>query len=321
MIIRILGAESLGVRSLCCSVELKDRKVIIDPGVALGWSRYGHLPHPFQVAIGADIRAAILRELHTATDVVISHFDGDHTPLLAPNPYQLGIEEARDDLSRCRLWAKGPGRSSPTQQRRRKELEEALGTHLLAAEGTQQGPLAFSAPVPHGQQDANEHTVMMTRIEEDGLTFVHASDMQLLDPVAVERILQWEPKIVLVSGPPLYRHRSPSLDSLKQRARKNALALFRSVDTLIIDHHLVRSQEGTVWLEEVSHAAGKRVLCAADFMNRARLLLEAWRQKLYSWLPVPEHWHERYGAGAANLNPYRRKGWEVLIEHGMVKPH
>ncbi|MBN1656225.1 MAG: hypothetical protein JXA30_20820 [Deltaproteobacteria bacterium] len=62
MIIRKLGTESLGVRGLCCSVELKDRKVVIDPGVALGWSRYGYLPHPFQIAIGAGIRAAIVRE-------------------------------------------------------------------------------------------------------------------------------------------------------------------------------------------------------------------------------------------------------------------
>jgi predicted metallo-beta-lactamase superfamily hydrolase len=320
MIIRILGAESLGVRSLCCSVELKDRKVVIDPGIALGWSRYGYLPHPFQIAIGAGIRAAILRELSTATDVVISHFDGDHIPLLDPNPYQLGIDEAHDDLSRCRLWAKGPGRSPPTQQRRRKHIEEALGTDLRGAEGVREGPMAFSAPVPHGRQDADDHTVMMTRIEEDGLTFVHASDLQLLDPVAIERISQWKPTIVLVSGPPLYRHTSSSLDALKQRARENALDLLRGVDTLVIDHHLLRSEEGTTWLEELRHATGKRVLCAADFMNRARLFLEGWRQKLYSWLPVSEHWHERYEAGTVDFGSYRRNGWEVLIEKGMVKP-
>jgi predicted metallo-beta-lactamase superfamily hydrolase len=320
MIIRLLGTESLGVRGLCCSVELKDRKVVIDSGVALGWSRYGYLPHPFQVAIGAGIRTTILRELRTATDVVISHFHGDHTPLLNPNPYQLGIEEARDRLSRCRLWVKGPDRSSPAEQRRRKDLEETLGTHLPAAEGAREGPLTFSELVLHGQQGAGEHTVMMTRIEEDGLTFVHASDMQLLDPVAVERILQWKPTVVLVSGPPLYRHTSSSLDELKQRARKNALTLSRSVDILIIDHHLLRSGEGAAWLDEVGRAAEGRILCAADFMNRARLLLEAWREELYSRLPVSEHWHERYAAGAADLDPYRRGGWALLLEKGMVKP-
>lgn len=32
MIVKILGAESLGVRGLSCLVELKDRKIFITPG-------------------------------------------------------------------------------------------------------------------------------------------------------------------------------------------------------------------------------------------------------------------------------------------------
>ena len=62
MIIKILGAESLGVRGLSCSVELKNRKIFIDPGIALGWSRHGFLPHPFQVAIGRGIRKKMIEE-------------------------------------------------------------------------------------------------------------------------------------------------------------------------------------------------------------------------------------------------------------------
>lgn len=106
MIVKILGAESLGVRGLFCVVELKNRKICIDPGIALGWSRQGFLPHPFQIAVGADIRENIIDELKDATDVIISHFDGDHCPLLHPNPFQLGIEEVKDSLSQCRIWAK-----------------------------------------------------------------------------------------------------------------------------------------------------------------------------------------------------------------------
>jgi hypothetical protein len=89
MIIKILGSESLGVRGLSCSVELKNRKIFIDPGIALGWSRYGFFPHPFQIAIGAGIREKIIEELKNASDVIFSHFDGDHCPLYNPNPYQL----------------------------------------------------------------------------------------------------------------------------------------------------------------------------------------------------------------------------------------
>lgn len=34
--LEIIGAESLGVRSLCCLVTLPDRRIVIDPGVVLG---------------------------------------------------------------------------------------------------------------------------------------------------------------------------------------------------------------------------------------------------------------------------------------------
>lgn len=56
MHIDILGAESLGVRGLCCVVEAKGRKIVIDPGLALGYQREGLLPHPAQVAVGERIR-------------------------------------------------------------------------------------------------------------------------------------------------------------------------------------------------------------------------------------------------------------------------
>jgi len=54
--IEILGAESLGVRGLSCVVDVEDRKIVIDPGLALGYHRYGLLPHPAQVAVGEQVR-------------------------------------------------------------------------------------------------------------------------------------------------------------------------------------------------------------------------------------------------------------------------
>jgi hypothetical protein len=80
--IEILGTESLGVRGLCCVVKTKDRKIIIDPGVALGYRRRGQLPHPVQVAASERTRRLIEEALVDATDVVISHYHGDHHPLV-----------------------------------------------------------------------------------------------------------------------------------------------------------------------------------------------------------------------------------------------
>ena len=85
MRIEILGTESLGVRGLSCVVEAGERKIVIDPGVALGYNRHGLLPHPLQVAVGEVVRQKIIRAMADATDIVFSHFHGDHVPLVDAN--------------------------------------------------------------------------------------------------------------------------------------------------------------------------------------------------------------------------------------------
>jgi hypothetical protein len=40
-------------------------------------------------------------------------------------------------------------------------------------------------------------------------------------------------------------------------------------------------------------------MCAADFMRKPRLLLEADRKRLYEKMPVPDKWHEDYAKGKA----------------------
>ncbi|RKZ45363.1 MAG: hypothetical protein DRQ48_07095 [Gammaproteobacteria bacterium] len=80
MTIEIIGAESLGVRGLCCLVTTKTRRIVIDPGVALGYVRHGLLPHPCQIVIGARVRRRIIEALSQATDVIFSHMHGDHVP-------------------------------------------------------------------------------------------------------------------------------------------------------------------------------------------------------------------------------------------------
>lgn len=128
MEIEILGAESLGVRGLSCVVTVDDHRLVIDPGLALGYQRQGLLPHPAQVAIGERVRKRIVA----------------------------------------------------------------------------------------------------------------------------------------------------------------ALRLAESIGTLILDHHLLRCEEGLAWLDRLAAATGHRVICAADFMGQPRCLLEAQREQLYEEMPVPE---------------------------------
>jgi predicted metallo-beta-lactamase superfamily hydrolase len=303
MHIEILGAESLGVRGLCCLVEIEDRRIVIDPGLALGYQRDGLLPHPAQVAVGEQARRRIIAALEDATDVVMSHFHGDHVPLPDANPYQLQAQRVAPLCRTTRLWAKGTEGLSPSMVHRRAILAETLGREIPNAEGQGNGVLCFSPPMPHGRPHSHLGTVMMTRIESEGVVFAHASDIQLLGDRAVSLLLDWRPDIALVGGPPLYLSKLSS----EQRAVAwaNAKRLARHVDTLILDHHLLRCEEGLSWLDRLSSETGQPVVCAADFMGEPRCLFEAWRAQLYEEMPVPTGWHEAYARGDAHTECYQ----------------
>jgi predicted metallo-beta-lactamase superfamily hydrolase len=299
--IEILGCESFGARSLACIVKTDERTILIDPGVALARLRSGLLPHPKEVSAAFRIREKVLSAFGQATDVVISHYHGDHMPMKAEDPYQLPTA-ALPSLEGINFWCKGPEKISSLSLKRRHELSKFLGFSLPASEGMKSGIMEFSSPVSHGAKEKGFGTVMMTRICEGDEVFVHASDIQLLDMEAVLKVLAWKPTIVFASGPPIYlSHRIPDVE---KEALKNALVLARNVDTLILDHHLLRSFEGYRWLKELNGTVNNRVLCAAEFMGRSPDLLEAQRKNLYEKTPVPPDWHEAYAKGKAGFEEF-----------------
>lgn len=302
MSLEIIGAESLGVRSLCCLVTLPHRRIVIDPGLALGYWRHGLLPHPLQVAIGRRIREKILQALNSATDVVFSHFHGDHVPLIKANPYQLSVQALPSRFRELHCWSKSDVDLTAEMSKRFHDLEELLGTNMQIAEGLSEGPLSFSRAVPHGTADSHMGTVMMTRIEMGPQVFVHASDIQLLDASTVDLVIDWQPDVLLAAGPPLYLDRLRKAE--RQRAWDNALRLAKGIENVIIDHHLMRSEEGLVWLDALSATVGKKVYCAADYMGRKRCLLEAERVRLYEEMPVPDGWHDNYARGRQDPDEY-----------------
>jgi predicted metallo-beta-lactamase superfamily hydrolase len=302
MSLEIIGAESLGVRSLCCLVSLPNRSIVIDPGVSLGYVRKGLLPHPLQIAVGRRVREKILQSLSNATDVVFSHFHGDHVPLVDANPYQLSIHSLPSRFRELRCWSKSDDDLSADMNKRFHDLAGLLGANMQVAEGCSEGPLAFSQAVPHGAPDNNIGTVMMTRIEMGEQVFVHASDIQLLDDPTVDQVIDFRPDIVLAAGPPLYLDRLSNTE--RERAWANALRLASSVDMVILDHHLMRGEEGVVWLDKLSAAVGKKILCAADYMGQPRQLLEAQRVQLYEQVPVPTDWHDNYANGRVDPDEF-----------------
>lgn len=310
MSLEIIGAESLGVRSLCCRVTLPDRCIVIDPGVALGYVRYGLLPHPEQIAVGRRIRERILNALADATDVVFSHFHGDHVPLVEANPYQLSVHSLPRTFQELRVWSKSGDDLTGKIHKRFQDMVDLLGTNMQSAEGRAAGRLSFSRSVPHGATDSNMGSVMMTRVAMEDAVFVHASDIQLLDDPTVDQVIDWRPDIVLAAGPPIYLDRLSNAE--RETAWRNAVRLAQHVEVVILDHHLMRSREGAGWLEALSKTVGKQVYCAADYMRQPRRLLEAERQQWYQKIPVREGWHDEYAQGKVDVDRYldqvRRRG-------------
>lgn len=301
MEITVIGTESLGVRGLSCMVRAGDRQILIDPGVALGYLRHGHMPHPCQVAVGAVIRERIITAVSEATDIVFSHYHGDHVPLADANPYQLSLSRI-PPLHHTRFWCRGTDFLSFHSLRHREAIEKHLARTLPESENTSDGCLFFSAPVPHGSPKSHLGQVMMTCIRDDGQTFVHASDIQMLSREAVTIIREWEPDVVLASGPPLYLYHLTDKD--RAEAWKNALAVAECCDTLILDHHVLQSHAGCRWADNLSEKAGGHVVSAAGFMEREPLLLEARREELYREYPVPEGWHEAYARGEVGVEGF-----------------
>lgn len=302
MRLEILTAESLGVRGLCCRVEAGGRVIVIDPGLALGERRYGLPPHPVQVAAGRAARRRIVTALEHASDVVFSHFHGDHVPLVEANPYQLAFSQLPPGFASLRAWSLSPEGQTLNSQARARDLMDLLGPRFRVAEGVVDGPLSFSRAVPHGAGGLPFGSVMLTRVDLGGRVFVHASDIQLLDDAAVDAILDGGADWLLAAGPPLYRR--DLTERQLARAWFNARCLAAEVDTLILDHHLMRSLEGEAWLDRLAQAVGRRVYCAADFMGRPRMLLEARRQALYAAMPVRPGWHEDYARASARVDDF-----------------
>lgn len=229
MKIEIIGTESLGVRGLCCKVEFNNRKIIIDPGVSLGYIRNGLKPHPLQIAVGNIIRNKIIEEIETSTDIIFSHYHGDHIPLMDANPYQLAISQLGSIRKKCRIWAKKEDGSNRRMKDREESLIFGLNHDIDSAEGRIDENLLFSVEVSHGMSGKQGGTVIMTCIDADETRFLHASDIQFLDEEAVKEIVRISPDIVIASGPPIYLR--DSMGDMKDLAWNNLRETSRNVKT------------------------------------------------------------------------------------------
>ena len=290
MKIEVLGTESLGVRGLSCYIDTGNHRILIDPGIALGYTRWKLHPHPLQALMGDIIRARITMYWRKADYIVLTHMHGDHIPLYNANPFQLDLYML-DHRGEKRIIAPPPSILNKKERIRLAKIHELYGERLISIKwrAAEIGPVRVFGPYNHGLSHTEVYVVYIS----GSPSILHLSDTGLLVEKVVEIARQYRPDIVITDGPPLYRylHDEKAARDILNRAEQVLNKIARYVDKIIIDHHINRCDQGYKWIRSgIRSRSDNGIMTAAEYMGRKPLLLESWRRALYRLLPVSNYW-------------------------------
>lgn len=290
MKIKLIASDSMGTRSMATYVETEDVKIFIDPGVALGPSRYGLPPHPLEVKRLDEHWREVVRYASKAEVIVVTHYHYDHhSPWDDLDIYDgklVLIKHPKEKINRSQI-----GRAAFFLEQikgKPSRLEYCDGKSFSFGNTV----VKFSKPVYHGTNPKLGYVVEV--LIEDGSmeTFLFTSDVEgpsIHDQV--DFVLESKPNILYVDGPMTYmlgyRYSLKSFDE----SIKNLVKVVETcpLKTLILDHHLLRDLEWENRVLEVIRKASKRrieVTTAAKFAGKPQDMLEARRKELYEKYPV-----------------------------------
>ncbi len=285
--VKIIGADSIGVRSMATVVCAGGVKILVDPGVSYAPRRYGLPPHEIELQRVREVHERIVEELADADIVVITHYHYDHY-LYKPEDLEhyrgkwLIVKDPKNNINVSqrirahRLLVKG-GVSSLANR-----VDVLDSNRIRVDDGLY---IEGSPPVPHGADGSKLGYLAMVLIECCGVKFVHASDVQgPMSEKALNIILHWKPDVLFISGPPTYfegfKVPEEQVRLGLQNLQRLGLQLGEST-ILIADHHFARDLNYPVILEELSKSSRARIVSAAEFMGVKLELLEARRKELW----------------------------------------
>ncbi|HDI02607.1 MAG TPA: MBL fold metallo-hydrolase, partial [Candidatus Aenigmarchaeota archaeon] len=279
---------SFGVRSMSTLVVTKDVKVYIDPGVALGPTRYGLPPTEAEEKALELARKKIMEVCKSADIVVVTHYHYDHHPF--PDDEEMyracfkgKIVYAKDRLRNINASGKSRGRIfEKIAEKFAKEIEWADGKEVNFG----RTKIEFSPAVWHGDVGSKVGKVIMVYIKEGRDSFLFGSDAQgLADPQALKWFLEKNPQFAIIDGYPTifigWRMKAKNFEKSNQHLIK-ALENTK-VKTMILEHHIVRDigyREKMKDVFDVARALKKKILTSAEFYNLENFFLEAWRKEI-----------------------------------------
>lgn len=278
-----LAFDSMGVRSMCTLLEAGKLSLLIDPGVALGPTRYGLGPTREEWRALELSRALIMKAAERAGAVAVTHYHYDH------HPFPEDGEMYRACFGGKVVMAKDRRRDiNPSGRKRGALFEErvaGLAERLEWADGREfEAGIEFSPAVWHGDVGSRVGKVVMLYVEKGG--FLFGSDAQgLADPEALRWVLERNPEFMILDGYPTlfvgWRMSQGAFEASKENL-KRAVGETQA-ETILLEHHLLRDLNYREKMGEVFGLAerkGKRLLTAAEFLGLENLFLEAWRREL-----------------------------------------
>jgi len=278
-----LAFDSFGVRSMATFMETSDVRILIDPGAALAPVRHGLGPHFLEWRRLDECWAEIERYAEEADVLVVTHYHYDHHDPDYPEIYRGKT-----------VFVKHPTENINVSQSERAatllRALEGLTKKFEIADGRKiqigKTILTFSSAVCHGTNSRLGYVVEVS-VRSGDESFLYTSDVE--GPALKEQIgfiLKEKPDFLFVDGPMTYllgyqySHRNLAISN------RNLVKAIEKINlnTVVLDHHLLRDLEYQKRIKPVYDAAEERgvsVATAAEFCGRKIEMLEAHRTELY----------------------------------------
>ncbi|MCS7123247.1 MAG: MBL fold metallo-hydrolase [Candidatus Aenigmarchaeota archaeon] len=282
-----IAFDSFGVRSQATFV-LTDKKIFIDPGIALGPIRYGLPPAREEILAMDFLREKIIEKARKCEIIIVTHYHYDHHPFPYDNDmyslFEGKIVLTKDITKDINFSGKKRGKIFY-------EKIKNLAKEVVFADGKYfefgKTKIRFSKGVWHGEENSKVGRVLTFSINYKEEKLFFGSDAQnLASKDVLEFAIEENPDFAIIDGyPTIFIGYKMSKESFQKS--KNNLRNFlenTNVKTIILDHHIVRDisyKEKIKDLMDFAKSLKKEILTAAEYCCLDNLFLEAWRRNLH----------------------------------------
>jgi len=272
-----IAFDSFSTRSMATLVET-DIKIFIDPSISIAPFRYG-LPPTSEELEELNKGLEKIMEIGEKVDLfIITHYHWDHCP--HPDSDHINI------LKEKRILAKDFNNTNRSQYIRGRTVYSVL-KNIEFSDGKsyeiENTYLEFSKGVWHGEDKSILGKVLMVYIEHNGDSMIFASDIQgVLTKDAKDFIIKKDPKLLIMSGPPIYHFKWKKSNEELNIKNLKEIAENTKLEKVILDHHTARSKKYLEYLDRLNREIKDIFISAADFLGIKNRLLEAYRDSFYN---------------------------------------